>query len=254
MILSVALLTILGLAFDALVGVHAAPSPRAPALARVVTSCTKSKVAALTFDDGPYDFTNKAVDILNKNGAKGTFFVNGNNWRCIYDQSSVDALKNAYSKGHQVASHTWAHKDLSTLSRDEVEEEMTRSHVAIERITGASVAFMRPPYGNYNNNVRQVAEDLGETVVIWDLDSGDSTGKSVDQQKAQYSAVASNKPNNVLSLQHDVHRESIYEVLPYAIDQLKGAGYRLVTLAECLGEAPYQNVGQAQSRTSDWHC
>lgn len=47
--LSVAVLTILGLASDALVGVHAAPSRRAPALARVVRSCTKSNVAALTF-------------------------------------------------------------------------------------------------------------------------------------------------------------------------------------------------------------
>lgn len=47
--LSVALFTVLGLASDALVGVHAAPSRRAPALARVVRSCTKTNVAALTF-------------------------------------------------------------------------------------------------------------------------------------------------------------------------------------------------------------
>lgn len=142
-----------------------------------------------------------------------------------------------------------------------VEQEMTRSHgmstilrrkwdidsvlVAIERITGASVAFIRPrkstlflfsrvyywcssivAYGNYNDNVRQVAENLGETVVIWDLEyvlakrvkcgatnwpgyslqsSGDSTGASVEQQKAQYSDAAARHPKNVLSLQHDVH-------------------------------------------------
>ncbi len=115
----------------------------------------------------------------------------------------------------------------------------------------------------------------------------------MEQQKAQYSDVASRKPKNVLSLQHDVKStffvlgsgkfvadwdpafsgDTVYQVLPYAIQQLKGAGYKLVTLAECVGEAPYQHVGPPQSRTvsnfnlvcgllraygiwlqSDWHC
>ena len=31
--------------------------------------------------------------------------------------------------------------------------------------------------------------------------------------------------------------------MPYAIARLQAAGYRLVTLAECLGQAPYQFVG-----------
>ena len=38
-----------------------------------------------------------------------------------------------------------------------------------------------------------------------------------------------------------------YDVLPYAIDRLQSAGYQLVTVAECLGMEPYQNVGQAQT-------
>jgi len=40
---------------------------------------------------------------------------------------------------------------------------------------------------------------------------------------------------------------SSYDVLPYAIQKLKAAGYDLVTLAECLGTSPYQSVGQASS-------
>ncbi len=38
-------------------------------------------------------------------------------------------------------------------------------------------------------------------------------------------------------------RHISHQVLPYVIDRLQAAGYRLVTLAECLGEAPYQSVG-----------
>jgi len=35
------------------------------------------------------------------------------------------------------------------------------------------------------------------------------------------------------------------DVLPYAISALQGAGYQLVTLAECLGRVPYLDVGEA---------
>ena len=36
------------------------------------------------------------------------------------------------------------------------------------------------------------------------------------------------------------------QVLPYAISKLQGAGYRLVTVAECLGLPAYQSVGGPQ--------
>jgi len=247
--LGVALLTVLGLApetwFDDYDYVP---------IAKVVRRCTEDKVVALTFDDGPYLYTNKAVEILNQNGAKGTFFVNGLNFGCIYDATSADALKNAYDHGHQVASHTWSHKDLTTLSDAQAEQEFSKVNEAIERITGARVAFTRPPYGNFNNATRQIAGNLGHTLVNWDLDSGDSTNKTLAEQKAQYDAVVSDQLNNALSLQHDVHKDSVYEVLPYAIAKLKGAGYKLVTVAECIGKDPYQNVGEPQKRSPSWQC
>ncbi len=109
---------------------------------------------ALTFDDGPYIYETRTCqslnvhcrnaerhseisDVLSKNGIKGTFFVNGNNCTsyslrsilrssanfidlddCIYDDRQINSLKHAYAAGHLVASHTWAHKDLTTLSFD----------------------------------------------------------------------------------------------------------------------------------------
>ena len=41
---------------------------------------------------------------------------------CIYTSDSVNRLKYAYERGHQLASHTWAHKDLTTLSLDQSKE------------------------------------------------------------------------------------------------------------------------------------
>ncbi|KXN86829.1 Chitin deacetylase [Leucoagaricus sp. SymC.cos] len=235
----------------------AAPAPEPVEkrqLARVITHCTVPNTAALTFDDGPYIYGKDIADILSNNGVKGTFFYNGNNWACIYDQNMVDNIKYVYSKGHQVASHTWAHKDLTTLTWDQVHDEMWRVEQALVRITGAYPAFFRPPYGNYNDNVLRAAKVRGQEAVLWDLDSGDSTGASVASQKKQYDNVVSRHPSTVLSLEHETYETTAHQTVQYAITKLKNAGYKLVTVAECVGENPYQSIAAPQTRTSDWHC
>lgn len=71
----------------------------------VYTKCSKPGVLALAYDDGPYQYTSELVDILDKAGAKGTFFWTGTLYGCIYGQSA--AVKKAFASGHQIASHTW---------------------------------------------------------------------------------------------------------------------------------------------------
>ena len=39
-----------------------------------------------------------------------------------------------------------------------------------------------------------------------------------------------------------------HEVLPYAIEKLQKAGYKLVTVAECLGQQPYHSQGPPSAR------
>lgn len=81
---------------------------------------------------------------------------------CIYTADQAKRVKYAYDKGHQVASHTWAHKNLTTLNWDQselafvqarlsskqcsilVHHEMWLAEEAIWKITGAYPAFVRP--------------------------------------------------------------------------------------------------------------
>ncbi|KDN50983.1 hypothetical protein RSAG8_00612, partial [Rhizoctonia solani AG-8 WAC10335] len=199
------------------VGVSAVPldapelAIRAPAA--VITKCTQAKTVALTFDDGPYVNTRKLVDLLDRNGAKGTWFVNGNNYGCIYDSNNAASVKYVHDKGHQVASHTWAHQHLTSLSGSALKSEFTKVNTAIKKITGAEPAFMRPPYGEYDNEVREVAGSLGQKVVIWDFDSGDSAGKSASQSKNDYKNLVSKNPNNVLTLNHETYADAATTVL-----------------------------------------
>jgi len=231
----------------------ATSAPRAT-LATVYSSCLKHKQAALTFDDGPYLWLNDISKFLVAAGAKGTFFFNGNNYACIYDAASQKRVQYAYNHGHQIGSHTWAHLDLTTLSSDRIHDEMWRVEQALQRIVGITPAFMRPPYGNYNNLVRQVVLQRNQSLVMWDLDSGDSTGSTVAQSEQIYSQAVAKNPTNLLPLNHETHSSTAEQVVPYAIKLLQSKGYQLVTVAECLGLQAYTNVTTPGTPEPSWVC
>ena len=83
----------------------------------------------------------------------------------IYAEESVAHIKFTYSQGHQISSHTWAHKNLCTLTSEQVNSEMARTKQAIQRLIGVQVAFTHPPYGKYNNIVHQVAVNRNQKLV-----------------------------------------------------------------------------------------
>jgi peptidoglycan/xylan/chitin deacetylase (PgdA/CDA1 family) len=126
-------------------------------------------------------------------GAKGMFFWNGNNCTLPFYLTSSPSQSHPpvshrqlhlFSRKHQtgpihlhmVASHTWAHKNLSTLTAKELDSEMGLVDEALECIIGVKPAFRRPPYGSYNDLVRKVAQGHGQRLAIWDFDSGNSIG------------------------------------------------------------------------------
>ncbi|KAI4518118.1 carbohydrate esterase family 4 protein [Schizophyllum commune Tattone D] len=223
-------------------------------LAQVITDCVNPNDAALTFDDGPWNYETDIVNTLDAAGAKGTFFLNGNNYGCIYDQDLVDRIKYAHDHGHQLGSHTWSHYDLSTLTWDQIHDEMWRVEQALQKTVGVTPAFMRPPYGNYNDQVLSASYIRGQSVVIWNFDSGDSIGAPPTQSKNDYDSYLAGHPSGPLLLNHETYNTTAYDVLPHALEKLKAAGYNLVTVAQCLNQQPYQSTQAPGTRDASWTC
>ncbi|KAF8335846.1 chitin deacetylase [Cantharellus anzutake] len=230
-----------------------APTPAGP-YPPVITSCVNPMQAAVTLDDGPYDYLQEISDYFTWAGGKATFFFNGNNWRCIYTQPSQDLVKYAYQNGHQIASHTWAHLNLTQLTYDEIHSEMRRVEQALQRIIGVTPAIMRPPFGAYNDLVRRVARERGQSVVTWDFDSGDSTGATVDQSKQRYEDALGKHPSNLLALNHETKQPTAHQIIPWVVKLLKYRGYQLVTVAQCLNVEPYQKITAPQTPSPSWQC
>ncbi|KAG0233525.1 hypothetical protein B0O80DRAFT_46755 [Mortierella sp. GBAus27b] len=210
---------------------------------KVIERCTTKGVVAITFDDGPGHDTDKLLEYIRsrKEKPKVTFFINGNNGDLLEkDKVKLAALKKAYADGHQIASHTWSHPHLTKLSEDGVKKEMTNLEAVIKRQIGKVPAYMRPPYGETNSKVLKVLAALKYHVINWSLDTNDwqhpnDVKKGLKVYEDNLNAKSLKEFGHIV-LEHDTEGLTPTQLGPQAIDLAIKRGFKVVTVAECLGD------------------
>ncbi|EKJ73640.1 hypothetical protein FPSE_06258 [Fusarium pseudograminearum CS3096] len=212
-----------------------------------ITSCTVDKNIALTFDDGPFEYTTELLDQLKKYGYKATFFLNGNNWGNINNYKSV--VQRMIKEGHQVGSHTYSHPDLATISSAEIRTQMTRLEADFLNIIGKYPTYMRAPYFSYGSNALPVMKTLGYHVIGADVDTLDweyntpaETDIALKLFKQGTTAL------KTISLFHDVHANTVRNLIPKVLDAVKRSTRIPVTVGQCLGD-PSANWYKTTKRT-----
>jgi peptidoglycan/xylan/chitin deacetylase (PgdA/CDA1 family) len=142
-----------------------------------VYNCKVPGTVAITYDDGPYIYTDKLLDLYAAYKAKATFFVTGINiGKGAIDNSATAwpaVIRRMYNEGHQVASHTWSHQDLSAITSQQRKDQMVRNEMAIRNIIGKFPTYMRPPYSSCTaaSGCQADMETLGYVVSYFDLDT-----------------------------------------------------------------------------------
>ncbi|RDA93172.1 hypothetical protein CP533_3162 [Ophiocordyceps camponoti-saundersi (nom. inval.)] len=206
--------------------------------AQIITSCTQPDTFALTFDDGPHVYTAKLLNTLRAAGAKATFFVNGQNLGQI--ENYGDLLKQMLCDGHQIASHTFSHKDLATLSEADITKEMTdlEEKLLQDNSIGLKPTYMRPPYFNTNDLVLKVMGKLGYKVIHASVDTKDYqfTSEATNGQAVSQFEQGVNS-GGTIALMHDIHSTTVDLLVPKALEILKKKNKKAVTVGECLGDA-----------------
>lgn len=94
---------------------------------------------AVTFDDGPSEFSPKLYDYLKSINVKTTFFMVGGQVL-----THPDLVKRAYDDGHEIAMHTWSHTAMTTQSNEEIVAELKWNEQVIREVLGVSPKFFRP--------------------------------------------------------------------------------------------------------------
>ncbi|MDR2720397.1 MAG: polysaccharide deacetylase family protein, partial [Nitrososphaerota archaeon] len=199
-----------------------------------------NKMIALTFDDGPREYTDQLLDILNAYGAKATFFVVGENI-----DSYINVINKAHSQGCEILGHSWAHDDLRTLAPVAIRHDLQRTNDAIFDVIGVHPTTFRPPYFAYDDNVIDAAENMGLALIITAVDSDDwrfndewasnPTWNIEDVADKIHEKIMGNVWDGDIVLCHDIYEAAVIAI-EQVVHDLTLDGYSLVTVSELLGE------------------
>jgi peptidoglycan/xylan/chitin deacetylase (PgdA/CDA1 family) len=218
----------------------APPSPTPSAVApppSTVPDCGAVACVALTFDDGPAGPTLTLLDTLAEAHVSATFFVVGVNARL---QPAV--LARMIAEGHEIGNHSFDHKDLTTLSAEQISEQWRATSEIVRSATGVSPVLFRPPYGASNELVESTAEG---PFILWSVDPRDWVDR--DAAVVTRRVLESARPGDIILL-HDIHVTSVNAV-PAIIDGLRQRGFTFVTVSTLLGSD--LNPGQIYRRQRD---
>lgn len=233
----------------------------------IINKCTISGTVALTFDDGPSEYTDIILDHLHDYNVQATFFVNGyNNPIGTIDDLDTpwpEILRRMYREGHQVASHSWSHMNLSSISADMRNQEVVLNEMALSNILGVLPTYLRPPYASCTQESGCLAYLLsrGYHVINFDVNTVDynhDDPRTIQWSKDEfasslrssgYNREGSNMGHIVLS--HDSKFETAVSLTEYMLITLKELGYRAVTVGECLGDPP-ENWYRTTSPSTHW--
>jgi peptidoglycan/xylan/chitin deacetylase (PgdA/CDA1 family) len=147
-----------------------------------------------------------------------------------------ELLRQIADGGHEIASHGHSIFDLTQASSDEVRADLLAADTSISAVTGKSTRPLWSPSAGYRDaRVRAIAADLGYRPILWSVDSADWTTEATPE--SVYSHVVNGAHNGAIVVLHYDSPTTVNttaEVLGAAIDNLRGSGYRLVTVSELL--------------------
>ncbi|KAF9410303.1 hypothetical protein BGZ94_001681 [Podila epigama] len=232
--------------------VHASPIPAVHSLspieaaplqkrtpAEIIVKCTVPNSFAVTFDDGPSIWTPQLLDYLKIRNVKVTFFVNGLNYNLITEPEIAAIVKRAYDEGHQIASHTWAHADISAPGVD-VADQMKKLDDALLGIIGVRPVYMRPPYGNTSPAALEILNALNYKVINWNVDTNDwQHPTDFEADFLQYKIALQNPTSaggSFISLQHDAEQGTAEVFGKLAIEYVLSKGFNIMPVGTCLGD------------------
>ncbi|KAI8615031.1 hypothetical protein BC830DRAFT_1124492 [Chytriomyces sp. MP71] len=227
-----------------------------------VYACPKGQWA-LTFDDGPV-YTDRTLATLKANKANGTFFLIGAD--VVNNQTHSQFVQDIFNAGHQIALHSWTHRQISLQPTDQVISELFLNILSIYKIIGKVPRYYRPAYSAIDDRVRFILKAMGLRPVIWNIESNDAgigsaapagieiTGtltvdnviQHVKNDFAQkYDGRWNYFPGNnatdgsgkatydgFISLEHDITEDDVavaQQVVPFVV----GTGYQTVYVNQC---------------------
>lgn len=197
----------------------------------ICSANTDKKEIAISFDDGPAEYTPQILQILKDSNIKSAFFCIGRNIK-----GNEEVLKQLHQEGHIIGNHSFSHHFwFDMFPYKKMIADLQLMDVEVKEVIGLQPKLFRPPYGVTNPTVRKSIINGSYTPVGWSVRSMDTVTK--DEERLLEKINGKIKPGAVF-LFHDTSKVTL-NILPAFIKQVKENGYQIVRLDKMLNLQPY---------------
>jgi peptidoglycan/xylan/chitin deacetylase (PgdA/CDA1 family) len=175
----------------------------------------------LTIDDGPADQTLAVLDLLDRYGAKATFFVKG-----VLARRHADVVREILARGQSVANHSETHPSGTfwCLPPSRVASEIDGCNGALEELTGRAPRWFRAPVGMKNPAVHPALAKRNMRLIGWTARGFDGVLTNVDEILARLLPHVA--PGAILVVHEG--REHSLRVIERVLAAVKERGYAFV--------------------------
>lgn len=195
------------------------------------------KVVYLTFDDGPCQYTEQLLDILDKYNVKATFFVTNQS------TSFTDMIGETYRRGHTIAMHTYTHRFYEIYTSESAYyEDLYKIQAICEAQTGVTPWLVRFPGGTSNGVSKKYCEGImtslaysvtekGYSYCDWNVDSGDSLDGATQEGVTERVIADIQTVSRPIVLMHDTYSftvESMEDIIVWGLTN----GYTFLPITE----------------------
>jgi peptidoglycan-N-acetylglucosamine deacetylase len=198
----------------------------------------RRRAIALTFDDGPSEWTPAVLDILREHGARATFFVLGSAVR-----GREETLRRTVTEGHELGNHFYEHRDPAKLPDAELVDQLERAGRAVADVAGTAPRLVRPPYGHDGRRVARVAATAGlGPIILGSIDPSD--WRATTSAPIVRHVLIAARPGSIVFLHDGVppaddtaatrSRVATVEAVVELVPELTARGFDLVTVSELI--------------------
>lgn len=188
---------------------------------------TNEKVVALTFDDGPTEYTQDVLNTLKDKDIKATFFVMGSELEKRPQIGKAIALA-----GHELANHSYSHHRMWFKSQAFIADEIEKTNILIRETGYKGDIHFRPPYGKKIVGLPWYLSQHNIKTIMVDVEP-DTYGSDADFL-VEY-ALENTKPGSIILLHPNCDTCNGQRIaISKVIDGLQAKGYQFVTVSELL--------------------
>lgn len=188
---------------------------------------TNNKVVALTFDDGPTEYTQDVLKTLQEKDTKATFFVMGSQL-----EKNPQIGKAISLAGHELGNHSYSHQRMWFKSQSFIADEIEKTNTLIRETGYNGDIHFRPPYSKKIFGLPWYLSQHNIKTIMVDVEP-DTYGSDADFL-VEY--TLENTKSGSIILLHPFcdtcsgQRDAISRI----IDGLRNEGYQFLTVSQLL--------------------